>query len=83
MRSRPVSKIGPTEYVRRGQLIKTVYDPGFDQFVLAIHPINNGQPLLAPAWTAYYQESPNKAKAALLRLGAQVVTSSIPLILGA
>jgi len=83
MRSQPVSKLGPTERVRRGQLVKTVYDPGWDEFVLAIHPANNSQPHLAPSWTEYYKESPTRAKKALLRLGAQVVTSSLALVLGA
>lgn len=83
MRSQPISKLGPTERVRRGQLIKTVYDPSWDEFVLAIHPANNGQPILAPAWTEYYKENPARAKRALLRLGAQVVTSSLGLVLGA
>ena len=79
---RPVSKLGPTERVRPGQLVKATCDPAFDEFVLAIHPVNNGQPKLAPAWTAYYQESPAKAKHELLSLGAQIATNSIGLILG-
>jgi len=83
MRSQPISKLGPTERVRQGQLVKTVYDPGWGEFVLAIHPANNGQPHLAPSWTEYYKESPARAKKALLKLGAQVVTSSMSLILGA
>ena len=83
MRTRPVSRIGPAERVCRGQLVKTVYDPSWDEFILAIHPVNDGQPTLAPAWTEYYKENPVRAKRALLSLGAQVVTSSLGLILGA
>jgi len=63
-------------------LVKATYDPGFDEFVLAIHPTNDGQPVLAPAWTAYYRESPARAKRELLSLGAQIATNSIGLILG-
>ena len=81
--NRPISKIGQTEYIARGQTVKTVFDPTWDQFILAIHPTNGGQPVPAPAWTEYYQECPARAKSALLKLGAQVVISSMFLILGA
>jgi len=61
--------------------VKAAYDPDFDEFVLAIHPVNNGQPKLAPAWTVYYQESPKRAKRELLRLGAQIAINTIGLVL--
>jgi len=62
-------------------LVKAAYDPGFDEFVLAIHPVNDGRPKLAPAWTAYYQESPKRARRELLSLGAQIAINSIGLVL--
>ena len=81
MRSQPISKLGPTERVQRGQLVKATFDPVFNEFILGIHPANNGQPKPAPSWTAYYRESPKKAKCALLKLGAQIAINSIALIL--
>lgn len=77
-----ISSIGKTERVRRGQLVRPVYDPTFDEFILAIFPRNGSQPRPAPCWTECYREAPRETKSALISLGAQVSTNSLGLLLG-
>jgi hypothetical protein len=77
-----MSCIGPVERVRRGQLVKPIYDPVFDEFILAIHPQNGASPKPAPCWTECYRESPASTKSALISLGAQVSVNSLGLLLG-
>ena len=76
-----ISRIGPVERIRRGQLIKPIYDCQFDEFILAIHPQNGGSPRPAPCWTECYREAPGETKAQLLSLGAQVSVSSLGLVM--
>ena len=77
----PVSSIGSTERIRRGQLVKPAYDTEFGEFVLAVFPTNGGEPRLAPCWTDLYRENPVTAKSLLLQSGAQLCTNRLQLVL--
>ena len=75
------SKIGPVEQVRRGYLVGVAYDPEFDEFLLAATSrCGQGKQHLLPSWTELYREAPRTAKQELLRRGAQVSLSQLPLL---
>lgn len=77
-----IGSIDPVERIRRGQLVRPVYDSQFDEFILAIFPRNGAKPTPAPCWTECYREAPRITKSALIALGAQVSTNSLGLLLG-
>ena len=79
MRQVLASQLGPVEPVRRGYVVGVVYDPDFDEFVLAAASrCGQGRQRPLPSWTELYREAPGKVRRELLRRGAQVSLSQLP-----
>lgn len=63
------------ETVKPGWIIRPVFDPEEDTFVLAAWPANGGDPKPLAVTTLDWLYEQDKTKGALLRQGAQVSSS--------